>query len=507
MKVMEFTFIAGSFQNNIRLLKTCYYLDGYTYLKEGVLMGYKIYARKESISYKQFYSSYRFLSESCVQHVILESGRGGRYSIAAFEPEVILKGKDHQLEIVTGEKKEIIKGNPLHSMKQWLEAYKVEPIRELPDFQGGAIGYISYEYGRYIEKLPALSEDDLHLPDIHFLIHNEWFVYDHQEEVMWMLLLYKEEEADKLPEREALWLKRWRGSAEVHEEPKHHDPPEQRLEVSMSEEEFIKAVERIQEYIAAGDVFQVNLSVRQSKPLNVKAIEVYDQLRVLNPSPYMGYFQTDEYELVSGSPELLVKKKGSTVSTRPIAGTRSRGKDELEDIRLANELIENEKERAEHVMLVDLERNDLGRVCEYGTVEVDEFMVIEKYSHVMHIVSNVKGKIAEGKHGVDLIDAAFPGGTITGAPKVRTMEIIEELEPVRRGVYTGSLGWMNFSGDLELNIIIRTMLIKDDMAHVQAGAGIVIDSNPKNEYKESMKKAIALWKAKEAAEEAKGALQ
>ena len=178
----------------------------------------------------------------------------------------------------------------------------------------------------------------------------------------------------------------------------------------------------------------------------------------------------------------MIKKKGREVSTRPIAGTRSRGRDESEDLELANELIENEKERAEHVMLVDLERNDLGRVCKYGSVQVDEFMVIEKYSHVMHIVSNVRGELDDGKDGFDLIDAVFPGGTITGAPKIRTMEIIEELEPVRRGPYTGSFGWINFNGDLELNIIIRTMLVKDGFAHVQAGAGVVIDSNPKNEY-------------------------
>ncbi len=275
-------------------------------------------------------------------------------------------------------------------------------------------------------------------------------------------------------------------------------------EVSMSEEIFIQAVQRVQHYISQGDVFQVNLSVRQSQPISLPALDVYEKLRELNPSPYMGYIQTPEYQLVSASPELLIKKKGKEVSTRPIAGTRSRGKDESEDLELANELIENEKERAEHVMLVDLERNDLGRVCTYGSVEVDEFMVIEKYSHVMHIVSNVRGELADGKDGFDLIDAVFPGGTITGAPKIRTMEIIEELEPVTRGPYTGSFGWINFNGDLELNIIIRTMLVKDGFAHVQAGAGVVIDSNPVNEYKESLKKAIALWMAKEMAEQEKG---
>lgn len=214
----------------------------------------------------------------------------------------------------------------------------------------------------------------------------------------------------------------------------------------------------------------------------------------------MSYMQTDEFHLVSCSPELLVKKSGVELSTRPIAGTRSRGKTNEEDSALAKELIENEKERAEHVMLVDLERNDLGRVSKYGTVCVDEFMVIEKYSHVMHIVSNVKGEIADNKDIVDVVDAVFPGGTITGAPKVRTMEIIEELEPVRRGVYTGSIGWIGYNGEMELNIAIRTMVVQDGQVHVQAGAGVVIDSNPKYEYKESLKKAMALWKAKEQSE-------
>ena len=245
----------------------------------------------------------------------------------------------------------------------------------------------------------------------------------------------------------------------------------------------------------------MNLSVRQSKPLLAHPRYIYAALRELNPSPYMSYIHTPSFQVVSGSPELLVKKKRNHVSTRPIAGTRSRGKDAEEDQRLAQELIENEKERAEHVMLVDLERNDLGKVCEYGSVEVNEFMVIEKYSHVMHIVSNVQGSLETWFDGYDLVDATFPGGTITGAPKIRTMEIIEELEPVRRGLYTGSIGWIGFDGDLELNIVIRTLFAKDGIAHIQAGAGVVIDSVPKNEYKESLNEANAVWRAKEIADE------
>ncbi|WP_141434200.1 anthranilate synthase component I family protein [Bacillus sp. 03113] len=455
-------------------------------------------------TYEEFYRQYRHLSKDKEDHVLLESGRGGRYSIAAFDPIAKFIGKNHRLEIVEEEKSQYLEGNPLHLLKKWMQSYQIEKRDDLPDFQGGAIGFLSYDYNQYIEKLPQLAEDDLQTPDAYFFIFKEWFIYDHEKDQLWLLFLYEDSEKEKVKDRASEWESNWK------------EKPDQvgtvgiksssdKLEYSMNDQEFQEAVRKIQHYISQGDVFQINLSVRQSRPIHIPAIDVYDQLRRLNPSPYMSFFHTKEFQLVCGSPELLVKKKGSEVSTRPIAGTRSRGKNDEEDLQLANELIENEKERAEHVMLVDLERNDLGRVCQYGTVEVNEFMVIEKYSHVMHIVSNVRGKIAENKDAFDLIDAAFPGGTITGAPKVRTMEIIEELEPVKRGIYTGSLGWIDFSFDVELNIIIRTMLVKEGKAYVQSGAGVVIDSNPKHEYKESIKKAIALWRAKEMAETVKGA--
>ncbi|MEH7744746.1 anthranilate synthase component I family protein [Neobacillus drentensis] len=458
-----------------------------------------LYCKKIPFTYSRFFSQYRVLAENSTHHVLLESGRGGRYSIAAFQPETIIKGKNHMLEIQNENGTEKQEGNPLHLLMEYMNRYHVDKIEGLPSFLGGAIGYISYDYARYIEVLPDLATDDLQIPEIYFFIVSEWFVFDHKEEILWLMFLAENDQG--MEEKISFWEKRWTSEIPFIQTTKPRESNDNNLEVSMTEDEFIQAVIKIQQYIGQGDVFQVNLAVRQSKPIDIEAIEVYEQLRSLNPSPYMAYLHTPEFQLVSGSPELLVKKDGLEVSTRPIAGTRSRGKNHEEDIQLANELIENEKERAEHVMLVDLERNDLGRVCKYGTVEVNEFMVIEKYSHVMHIVSNVRGELADDKSSFDIIDAVFPGGTITGAPKVRTMEIIEELEPVQRGVYTGSLGWIDFSGDLELNIIIRTMLVKDGMAHVQAGAGIVIDSNPKHEYKESMKKAAALWKAKEMAEE------
>ncbi|MGK8425805.1 aminodeoxychorismate synthase component I [Bacillus cereus] len=453
-----------------------------------------------SIPYQlDFFKQYKFLSQGKSQHILLESGRGGRYNIVGLNPVAVIRGKDETLHISESGKETIKRGNPLDLMQEYMEQWKTDYNPEYPPFQGGAIGYFSYDCIRYIEKLPSLAEDDINIPDIFFLLFDDVFVYDQKEQVLWVITHYvdKYEEAkERLNEWKSLWM------TEAPEVTVPFESPEKKSEaVAFTEAGFMKAVECIQEYIGAGDVFQVNLSMRQERTLQTHPLEIYTSLREINPSPYMGYLELGDFQIVSGSPELLIKKQGTEVSTRPIAGTRSRGADEQEDEELARELIENEKERAEHVMLVDLERNDLGRVCKYGTVEVDEFMVIEKYSHVMHIVSNVRGEVEEDKDAFDLVKAVFPGGTITGAPKIRTMEIIEELEPVRRGIYTGSIGWIGYSGDTELNIVIRTLLAKDGKAHVQAGAGIVIDSNPENEYKESLKKAIALWRAKERSEE------
>jgi len=467
------------------------------------LKNYKIYSKTISLSYEQFFRSFLTLAEDESHYVLLESGRGGRYSIGAISPVVKMIGRNNRLEVIDKQGTVLIKGNPLHSIKEVMNNYVVEADPKLPEFQGGALGFISYDYIRYIEKIPNQTVDDMDIPDVFFLLFEEWFTYDHQENELWISGLYEENQLAIVRDKVETYALGW-GDESKEEQIQGDVVKSEGVKVSIEDNEFQQSVRKIQKYISQGDVFQVNLSVRQAKPLHVSALDVYKQLRILNPSPYMGYFHTPEFQLVSGSPELLVKKKGKEVSTRPIAGTRSRGKDEAEDLVLARELIESEKERAEHVMLVDLERNDLGRVCEYGSVQVDEFMVIEKYSHVMHIVSNVKGQLADEKDEFDLIDSMFPGGTITGAPKIRTMEIIEELEPVRRGPYTGSLGWIGFNHDMELNIMIRTMLVKDNQAYVQAGAGIVIDSIPANEYKESMKKARALWNAKELAEEKLG---
>ncbi|WP_046179387.1 anthranilate synthase component I family protein [Domibacillus tundrae] len=454
-----------------------------------------IFYQKTNYTKEQFFHQYTALSKNEMHHAFLESGRGGRYSFAGIKPAATAVSSEEGLLLNENGKEVLLKGNPIHALVSILNKRHVPKHSDLPDFQGGAIGWISYDYVRFIELLPETAVNDLGLPDVCFLFFNEWAAFDHETNELYVMTLAETDEG-----LEDL-LKQWLDPAEPIQWAAGTGMD--KIDVSFPEEQFKIAVEKIREYIAAGDVFQVNLSVRRARPLTVPPLSVYATLRALNPSPYMAYIQTPDFQIVSGSPELLVKKDGQHLSTRPIAGTRSRGKDDADDERLAAELIHNEKERAEHVMLVDLERNDLGRVSRYGSVHVDEFMVIERYSHVMHIVSNVRGELAKGKTNADVIDAVFPGGTITGAPKVRTMEIIEELEPVRRGIYTGSIGWIGYNGDMELNIVIRTMLSAGGYGYVQAGAGIVTDSKPEYEYKESLKKAAAMLKAMELAEDAK----
>ncbi|MFJ6268154.1 aminodeoxychorismate synthase, component I [Lysinibacillus xylanilyticus] len=457
-----------------------------------------------SMDADSFFYSYKKQTEEEQAHVFLESGRGGNFTIAAWNPLAIARSIENGLLVNwrNGET-ENLNGEPLALLEKLVENYHISYNSELPVFQGGAIGFVAYDYARKIEVLPNNAVDDLQIPDIYFYIFDCWAVHDVKTN---KVTLMKLEDCNVNLEE---WANVWQEAAQEGLLTRKFEKTsaveivndESELLVSFAGTAFEEAVSKIQTYIAQGDVFQVNLSVRQSKKLNATAMDVYEALRAFNPSPYMAYIEAPDFAVVSGSPELLVKRHGNELSTRPIAGTRPRGKSEAEDLALAQELIDNDKERAEHVMLVDLERNDLGRVSTYGTVEVDEFMVIERYSHVMHIVSNVRGEIAEGKTNADVVRAMFPGGTITGAPKIRTMEIIEELEPVRRGLYTGSIGWLGYTGDMEFNIVIRTAFVKDGVAHIQAGAGIVIDSVPEREYQESLNKAKAMWQAKAMAEE------
>ncbi|RKN65773.1 anthranilate synthase component I family protein [Paenibacillus ginsengarvi] len=472
-----------------------------------------------------------FWQKAAKPSFVLESGKSGRYTYLGDTPLAAITGKGEQARIVRYDpdtaaviEERQVTGKPLPLVKAFMDGRRAPKVGGVPPFVGGCVGYWSYDVARSIERLPVLAVDDLQLPDYDFMIVRRIWAYDLQERELYCIVhqpapgaasvqelerLYREAEAET-----ARMAQRW---DEAYEEAEADERTVSRLrahetisrqealaidvenipgiELAFTKRDYVEAVRKIQQYIAQGDVFQVNLSVRQSRRLEQEPEQIYEWLRLLNPSPYMGLLRFPGYDIVSGSPELLVKCVDGVVETRPIAGTRPRGSSDEEDRRLAEELIGNEKERAEHVMLVDLLRNDLGRVSRYGTVKVTDLMVVETYSHVMHIVSHVEGRLADHKDVYDVTAATFPGGTITGAPKIRTMEIIEELEPVRRGPYTGSIGWIDYCGDMELNIVIRTLVATGGIGYVQSGAGIVIDSVPEKEFTESLNKAKALWKA------------
>lgn len=440
---------------------------------------------------------------------LLESGRTGKYSYVAFSPIAKIQSKDGKLQI-DGDYDVSLSNDddPLDGLMKLMNVWKAPIWPEGPDWQGGALGFLSYDLVRHFERIPDQTVDDLNIPDLLFTIYRDVIAVDHEQQTTYLLtnaLTAQGDDyrsaVDRLRGMKARWMEmiEKEPSAPLVPSPLEESMP---IAATFSKEKFSQAISKIHDYIRAGDVFQVNLSVRQDFPLRTTPWNVYEQLRKLNPSPYMGYLHYPDYQFVCGSPELLIKVKDRKITTRPIGGTRPRGKDAAEDIALKEELLNHEKERAEHVMLVDLERNDLGKVCKYGTVRVTDFMVIEEYSHVMHIVSNIEGELEADKDIYDAIRATFPGGTITGAPKIRTMEIIEELEPVKRGIYTGSIGWIGFNGDLQLNIVIRTLVAKNNQAHVQAGAGVVIDSEAEAEYYESLKKAEALLKSVELSQQA-----
>lgn len=410
--------------------------------------------------------------------------------------------------------KNISSSKPLNVLKNLVKTYRQKTFENLPPFQGGIAGILSYDFVQYFERLPNNSVDDLNLPDAHFLMIDKLIAIDHLYKMCW--IIYCPGVKDSIKGKGINDLIDW---AEKYDEAEYEIQkilkkvtskiqnsesgirnPEKKIEIiyEMKKNEYMDIVKKAKEYIAAGDIFQANLSQRVSAHIRDKSPwSLYRILSSINPSPFAAFINFGDYQIVSSSPERLLRVNNTIIETRPIAGTRPRGRDSKEDDFMRSELLLNEKERAEHIMLIDLERNDIGRISDYGSVRVDELMITEDYSHVIHIVSNVRGDIAEGKDCFDGIRAAFPGGTITGVPKVRCMEIIDELEPVRRGPYTGSIGYLSFSGNMDLNIVIRTFVIKGEMAYVQAGAGIVADSDPEREYYEALKKAEALIKTLE----------
>lgn len=441
--------------------------------------------------------------------VLLESARvharTGCYSFIGINPFLIFTSKGPRVTLrLEGEVVEELRGDPFKILRGILKSHAVESHPLLPPFVGGAVGYFGYEVKNTLEpRLPVLLKDDLGLPDIYLLFFDEGVLFDHKNGASYLFSVFpRTGKPSVCAARASQKIRRLEekifsalGTDRHAERGAGEGPRLASVRSSLSREEFLLRVRKAKEYIRRGDIFQANLSQRLSFGFGEDPLDVYGRLRAINPSPFFGFLDGGDFQIISGSPERLLKLENGILETRPIAGTRPRGKTPVEDAAVSMDLILNEKERAEHVMLVDLERNDLGRVSDYGSVCVDEMMGLEDYSHVKHIVSNVRGVLRRGLDGLDALASFFPGGTITGTPKFRSMEIIEELEPVCRGPYTGSLGYLSFTGNLDLNILIRSLVVKDGEGHLSVGAGIVADSDPEKEYDETLYKAEAVLAA------------
>ncbi|WP_342561810.1 anthranilate synthase component I [Paenibacillus sp. FSL R7-0345] len=452
----------------------------------------------------------RFAEES--HAFLLESVEGGiqwaRYSFIGSNPFLTISGKKNVIHVKVGEEQRRLTGKPIEELKALLRSYRSPKLDGMPPFTGGAIGFFGYDLLQYYEKLSPHAVDDLGTDDIRFMFCDRIIVFDHVKQQILLIGNLHIKDGDTDSDIRAAYEVLNRKLEDFAEELQKEGPKENvnrrsipediglgQIHSNLTKEQYIANVEQAKEYIRAGDIFQVVLSQRLHIETEVSPLHVYRMLRTLNPSPYMYYLKMDEEIIVGTSPEALVKVDGGRVATRPIAGTRPRGADEAEDRALAQELLEDEKERAEHLMLVDLGRNDLGRVSKFGTVKCDSFMEIEKYSHVMHMVSNVSGTLDDNKDFFDAFLSCLPAGTVSGAPKLRAMEIISELEREARGAYAGAIGYLGFSGNMDSCITIRTIIFRKGRAYVQAGAGIVWDSVPEKEYEETLNKAKAMLKA------------
>ncbi len=431
-----------------------------------------------------------FLLESVEQ-----GERWGRYSFIGVDPFVVMVAHNGKVEYEPASGSADSGSTPLEHLRSLLTSFSAPALPGLPAFFAGAVGYLGYDVVRYLEKLPQTTTADVDVPEMVIMCPRVIFAFDHLRQRITVVsnAVAPEGRQEAIERAQALITKL--GTPLSYEPVQPMTAPPVVPLSSMTEDEFRKAVEAAKEYIVAGDVFQVVLSHRLSTELKAYPFDVYRMLRLVNPSAYMFFIRHPTITLLGCSPEPLVKVQGRRVMQRPIAGTKPRGETEVKDQLLEQELLADEKVRAEHVMLVDLARNDIGRVAEYGSVKVEELMIVEKYSHVMHLVSQVSGELASGLTGLDALYASFPAGTVSGAPKIRAMEIIDELEPTRRGPYAGVAGYFDFRGDLDTCIALRTAYVTDGRIHVQAGAGIVADSDPKTEWEETLNKARALFEA------------
>ncbi len=459
---------------------------------------------------------YRLASKS-KHSFLLESIEGeekfARFSFIARDPEVILQSKGNKATITRRLNGKILKdqktfeGSPLKMVRDLMDKYKAVNIPQLPRFFGGMVGFLSYDCVRFFERLPDQTKDDLNLPDMLMVLANDLVIFDHRHHTIKVVsCAYVPQELSQAAKIKIYQEAVKKIDALIKElnkpfalKTKATKSKKLSIKSNCTEKQFTQMVATAKKHITAGDIIQVVLSQRFETTISVNPFEIYRALRALNPSPYMFYLNFGDFQLVGASPELLVRCEEGLVETRPIAGTRPRGKTDKEDEAHKKDLLADPKEKAEHVMLVDLGRNDLGRVCQEGTVKLSEFMGIEKYSHVMHIVSNVQGQLAKNMDALDVLEASFPAGTVSGAPKIRAMEIIEGLEAQKRGPYAGAVGYYSYSKNLDTCITIRTIVASKGKAYVQAGAGIVADSNPASEYTETVNKARAQVRAIELA--------
>ncbi|WP_019155789.1 anthranilate synthase component I [Robertmurraya massiliosenegalensis] len=433
--------------------------------------------------YQKLGGSKKFLLESSLKHE-----DSGRYSFIGANPAFEIKGFQHETIIVKNGVEEMVQEKPLEVLKRYMPKIGVNEVEGIP-FIGGAIGFVGYDVIRHYEKIGEAPRDDFAIPDVHFMMYEEIIAFDHLEQKVHLVGLPLLETTT-----EAVLMKRLQTrKKEISERDEVGEQPFTltSFEAAMTKEQFMEKVRKAKEYIVEGDIFQVVLSQRMTAKMSGDPFSFYRKLRVQNPSPYMYYLDFEDYIIAGASPESLIKATNNKVITNPIAGTRPRGRTAEEDERLAEELKHDEKELAEHQMLVDLGRNDIGRVSKFGTIKLEKYMEIEKYKHVMHLVSEVSGILTEKYSPLDALIACLPAGTVSGAPKIRAMEIINELEEVKRGVYSGAIGYLSANGNMDFALAIRTMVMKGEDVYIQAGAGIVYDSVPEKEYQETLHKLRA----------------
>jgi anthranilate synthase component I len=457
-------------------------------------------------------SAYLRIAQGARYSFLLESVEGGekiaRYTFAGANPEEVFRYANGACVLESRNRIVWEERDPITFLRARMDRFRPVRLPGLPPLVAGAIGYFSYDMVRLIERLPKRLRDDIGLYDAQLMFYHGIVAFDHLQHRLWIVRNVYTGDEGSLRAKYNAAVREIRKTRQSLEQTSPAEQPAKpatktrsplRVTSNFRRSEFEDAVRKAKSYIRAGDVFQVVISQRFSAKAQAEPFEIYRELRALNPSPYLFFLQMNDVAVVGSSPEMLVKVQGRDVFYRPIAGTRWRGKDEAEDQRLEKEMLASEKERAEHIMLLDLGRNDLGRVCEYGTVKPEKLMTVERYSHVMHLVSSLRGRLREDVDCFDALMACFPAGTVSGAPKVRAMEIIEELERTRRGIYSGGVLYLDFAGNLDSCIALRTMVIKNGVAYVQAGSGIVADSQPTAEFQESVNKSKALLTALEAA--------